>query len=174
MTPSDPNTGGATYLNVLFFRKITIVVHLASENEFVLENKWISAKFNDEGQLISLFDKREARELVPQGEIGNKLRLYDDVPPYWLNWDIEIYHLNTGRKAGTARARIGQIGPLRATIVVEHKLSETSSATQTIVLTAISPRIEFHMNVNWDEVQTLLVSICLQTIFFRGQANIPY
>ncbi|KAF9302865.1 Glycoside hydrolase, 38 vacuolar alpha mannosidase [Mortierella antarctica] len=132
------------------------VVHLASENEFVLENKWISAKFNDEGQLISLFDKREARELVPQGEIGNKLRLYDDVPPYWLNWDIEIYHLNTGRKAGTARARIGQIGPLRATIVVEHKLSETSSATQTIVLTAISPRIEFHMKVNWDEVQTLL------------------
>ncbi|KAG0340515.1 Glycoside hydrolase, 38 vacuolar alpha mannosidase [Podila horticola] len=132
------------------------VVYLASESKFVLENEWISAKFNNEGQLVGLFDKREARELVPPGEIGNKLKLYDDVPPYWLNWDIEVYHLNTGRKAGTAQARIGQIGPLRATIVVEHKLSETSSATQTIVLTAISPRIEFHMKVNWEEVQTLL------------------
>ncbi|KAG0023171.1 Glycoside hydrolase, 38 vacuolar alpha mannosidase [Podila clonocystis] len=132
------------------------VVYLARESKFVLENEWISAKFNNEGQLVGLFDKREARELVPPGEIGNKLRLYDDVPPYWLNWDIEVYHLNTGRKAGTAQARIGQVGPLRATIVVEHKLSETSSATQTIVLTASSPRIEFHMKVNWDEVQTLL------------------
>ncbi|KAF9215374.1 Glycoside hydrolase, 38 vacuolar alpha mannosidase [Podila verticillata] len=127
-----------------------------AESEFVLENGWILAKFNDEGQLTGLFDKNEARELVPSGEIGNQLKLYDDVPPYWLNWDIEVYHLNTGRKAGTAKAKIGEIGPLRATIVVEHKLSETSSATQTIVLTSVSPRIEFHMKVNWDEVQTLL------------------
>ncbi|KFH66388.1 hypothetical protein MVEG_08486 [Podila verticillata NRRL 6337] len=133
-----------------------VSVKQLAESEFVLENGWILAKFNDEGQLTGLFDKNEARELVPSGEIGNQLKLYDDVPPYWLNWDIEVYHLNTGRKAGTAKAKIGEIGPLRATIVVEHKLSETSSATQTIVLTSVSPRIEFHMKVNWDEVQTLL------------------
>ncbi|KAG0332262.1 Glycoside hydrolase, 38 vacuolar alpha mannosidase [Podila humilis] len=126
------------------------------ENKFVLQNEWIAAEFNGEGQLVSLFDRQEARELIPPDQLGNNLQLYDDVPLYWLNWDVEVYHLNTGRKAGTGKARIGEIGPLRATIVVDHKLSETSTATQTIVLTSASPRLDFHMKADWDEVQTLL------------------
>lgn len=158
-TLSDRNNVRGPTINLCYVIKILMIVKQLTESEFVLENGWISAKFNGEGHLIGLFDKHEARELVPSGKLGNLLKLYDDVPPYWLNWDIEIYHLNTGRKAGTAKAKVGEIGPLRATIVVEHKLSETSSANQTIVLTSVSPRIEFHLKVNWDEVQTLLVRI---------------
>ncbi|KAF9403452.1 Glycoside hydrolase, 38 vacuolar alpha mannosidase, partial [Podila epigama] len=133
------------------------VKHLSAENLFVLENKWIIAKFNDRGQLTSLFDKHEARELVPPGgHVGNKLRLYDDVPLYWLNWDVEVYHLNTGRDTGTASVKIGEVGPLRATLVVEHQISKTSTATHTIALTAASARLDFRTKADWNEVQTLL------------------
>ncbi|KAF9582151.1 Glycoside hydrolase, 38 vacuolar alpha mannosidase [Lunasporangiospora selenospora] len=112
-------------------------------SDIVLENDWIVAKFDQRGQLTSLFDKAEVRELVPKGQKGNKMVLFEDVPVYWDAWDVEIYHLNTGRATGKAKARLGEQGPLRATIIVEHELTATSKATQTIVLSATSPRIDF-------------------------------
>ncbi|KAF9193219.1 Glycoside hydrolase, 38 vacuolar alpha mannosidase [Haplosporangium sp. Z 767] len=128
----------------------------ANDKDLVLENDWVVAKFNHQGHLVSLYDKHEVRELVPEHQAGNKLQLYDDVPLFWEAWDVEVYHLNTGKAAGTARARIGETGPLRATIIVEHTLSKTSTAVQTIVLTATSPRLDFHMTVDWHENRVLL------------------
>ncbi|KAG0213254.1 Glycoside hydrolase, 38 vacuolar alpha mannosidase [Mortierella sp. GBA30] len=125
-------------------------------NEFILENERVVVKFNQRGHLVSFFDKQEMRELIPEGQVGNKLQLYDDAPLFWEAWDIEIYHLNTGKDAGQGRARIGEVGPLRATIIVEHALSKTSTAVQTIVLTAVSPRLDFHTIVYWKESRTLL------------------
>ncbi|KAG0012639.1 Glycoside hydrolase, 38 vacuolar alpha mannosidase [Entomortierella chlamydospora] len=128
----------------------------ASGEDFILENDWVAAKFNKQGHLISLFDKQEDRELVPKGHAGNKLKLFDDIPLYWDAWDVEIYHLNTGRDAGKGKARIGEVGPLRATLVVKYALSENSTAVQTIVLTAVSPRLDFHTEVDWHENRVFL------------------
>ncbi|KAG0368052.1 Glycoside hydrolase, 38 vacuolar alpha mannosidase [Gamsiella multidivaricata] len=128
----------------------------ASGEDFVMENDWIIAKFNQQGHLISLFDKNEMRELVPEGQAGNKMKFYEDIPLYWDAWDVEIYHLNTGKNAGTSNAKIKEVGPLCAALVVKHALSENSTAVQTIVLTAASPRLDFHMNVEWHENRVLL------------------
>lgn len=132
-------------------------VHATSQgHELILDNDFIIAKFNKQGHLISLYDKHETRELVPKGQAGNQLKLYEDVPLYWEAWDVEMYHLNTGKPAGPGKARIGEVGPLRATIIVEHKLTDHSTASQTIVLTAASPRLEFHMEADWHENRKLL------------------
>ncbi|KAF9897474.1 Glycoside hydrolase, 38 vacuolar alpha mannosidase, partial [Lobosporangium transversale] len=122
----------------------------------ILENSWIVAKFNQQGHLIGLYDKQEVRELIPEGQAGNRLKFFEDVPLYWDAWDVEIYHLNTGRNAGTAKARIEEVGPLRATIIVNHTLSENSTAVQSIVLSAVSPRLDFHMEVEWHENRVIL------------------
>ncbi|KAF9353142.1 Glycoside hydrolase, 38 vacuolar alpha mannosidase [Mortierella sp. NVP85] len=127
-----------------------------SGDHIVLENEFVFAKFNHHGHLISFFDKHEERELIPAGEAGNKLKLFDDIPIYWDAWDVEIYHLNTGRDAGTATAKIGEVGPLQASLVVKHTLSKTSTATQIITLSAVSPRLDFHMQVDWHESRTFL------------------
>ncbi|KAF9572872.1 Glycoside hydrolase, 38 vacuolar alpha mannosidase [Mortierella alpina] len=128
----------------------------AKDKDFILENDQVIVKFNQRGHLISFFDKNEVRELVPEGQGGNKLQLYSDVPLYWEAWDVEMYHLNTGKDAGPGRARIGEVGPLRATIIVEHALTKTSTAVQTIILTADSPRLDFQTTVDWNEGRTLL------------------
>ncbi|KAF9922353.1 Glycoside hydrolase, 38 vacuolar alpha mannosidase, partial [Linnemannia zychae] len=128
----------------------------ASDKSFILDNDFIIAKFNQHGHLTSLYDKHEMRELIPEGQIGNHFKLYEDIPLYWDAWDIEMYHLNTGKTAGLGTARIGEVGPLRATIIVEHKLTDHSTATQTIVLTATSPRLDFHVEAEWYENRKLL------------------
>ncbi|KAF9113409.1 Glycoside hydrolase, 38 vacuolar alpha mannosidase [Mortierella sp. AM989] len=128
----------------------------ATGQDFTLENEWVTAKFNQQGHLISFFDKQEVRELIPEGQVGNKLKFFEDIPLFWDAWDVEIYHLNTGRDAGTGKARISEIGPLRATLIVKHTLSENSTAVQTIVLTAASPRLDFHTEVEWHENRVFL------------------
>jgi alpha-mannosidase len=136
-----------------YFRSTAI----SQGQELILDNDYIIAKFNQQGHLVSLYDKYERRELIPEGQAGNLLKLYEDVPLYWEAWDVEIYHLNTGKSAGPGKARIGEVGPLRATIIVEHKLTNHSTASQTIVLTAASRRLEFHMEADWHESRKLLV-----------------
>lgn len=124
-----------------------------------MENEFVITKFNKHGHLISLYDKHEERELIPHGQAGNKLKFFEDIPLFWDGWDVEMYHLNTGKDAGTAHARINEVGPLRATLVVKHTLSKTSTAVQTITLTAGSPRLDFHMDVEWHESRVFLVRL---------------
>jgi len=129
----------------------------SSGKDIVLENGWIKATFDLHGRLVSLYDQSEMRELIPKGHVGNKLKLYEDIPLYWEAWDVEMYHLNTGKDAGLGKARLGEVGPLRASVIVEYALTATSTAVQTIVLTAASPRLDFHMTADWHENRTLLV-----------------
>ena len=46
-------------------------------------------------QFTSVFDKEAERELLKQGEKGNVLRVYEDKPIYYDNWDIDIYYTQT-------------------------------------------------------------------------------
>ncbi|KAG9063638.1 Glycoside hydrolase, 38 vacuolar alpha mannosidase [Linnemannia hyalina] len=151
------DNGAFEYRDIADSKSETGRVHATSQgHELILDNDFIIAKFNQQGHLISLYDKHETRELIPKGQAGNQLKLYEDVPLYWEAWDVEMYHLNTGKPAGTGKARIGEVGPLRATIIVEHRLTDHSTASQTIVLTAATPRLEFHMEADWHENRKLL------------------
>ncbi|KAF9200680.1 Glycoside hydrolase, 38 vacuolar alpha mannosidase [Haplosporangium sp. Z 27] len=161
---ADENTGYVKVNNGAFtFSEITEanvehqrVQTFARGKDIVMENDWVTAKFNQQGQLISFFDKQDERELIPEGHAGNKLKLFEDIPLYWDAWDVEIYHLNTGRTVENSKARIGEVGPLRSTIVVKYAISEKSTAVQTIALTATSPRLDFHTEVEWHENRTFL------------------
>ncbi|KAF9158517.1 Glycoside hydrolase, 38 vacuolar alpha mannosidase [Actinomortierella ambigua] len=123
----------------------------AQNDDLILENERVKATFNQQGHLISFYDKHEGRELVPQGLPGNVLVLFEDIPLYWDAWDVEIYHLNTRRGIRSSRASLGQVGPLRASIMVEHDISTTSTARQEITLDSVSARLDFSLSVDWNE-----------------------
>ncbi|KAI1319805.1 Glycoside hydrolase, 38 vacuolar alpha mannosidase [Mortierella claussenii] len=132
------------------------VCAFTDNQDLVMENDFIAARFSRQGHLIGLYDKEEARQLVPEGQAGNKLKFFEDVPLFWDAWDVEVYHLNTGKNAGPGKARIGEVGPLKATLIVKYALSEKSTAIQTITLAATSPRLDFHMEVDWHENRVLM------------------
>ena len=89
---------------------------------------------------------------------------------FWDAWDVgkitwtsyiceflEVYHLEKGVDAGVGQASILEKGPLRASIVVHHPLSKTSTLKQVISLSAVSPRLDFDCNVQWNENRKFLV-----------------
>lgn len=125
-------------------------------DNLILENAFVRVTFNKQGRLTSLIDKKVGRELVPAGQYGNKFRLYEDIPLFWDAWDIEFYSMEKGWDAGVGSAKIVEEGPLRASILVEHPLTKTSSLKQLVSLSALSPRVDFDTEIDWDENRKLL------------------
>ncbi len=119
---------------------------------FELENEFVVAKFDQGGQLTSLFDKQNKRECVQPGEKANQFVLFDDNPVNFDAWDVDIYHLEKYNNVAPAHnAEIIEDGPLRASLVFETAISAKSKIRQVVSLTAISPRLEFSTEVDWHE-----------------------
>ncbi|CAG8553501.1 2475_t:CDS:10 [Acaulospora morrowiae] len=124
---------------------------------YLLENQFVKATFDKHGRLTSLIDKIKDREIVPPGQFGNAFKIYEDIPLFWDAWDVEIYHLQKGRDAGLGgTVKIYDNGPLRASLILETKLSKKSSLRQIISLSVFSQRLDFETVVNWDENRQFL------------------
>ncbi|KAJ1735830.1 Glycoside hydrolase, 38 vacuolar alpha mannosidase [Coemansia biformis] len=142
---SDTNTTGDSSI-------VPAGVYMDSDGNVVLENIFITAKIGStNGQLVSLWDRRLERELVPQGAAGNVFRLHDDVPIFWDGWDIEIYNLEKFVELPGSKVTIVDEGPLLASVCVEVAISEQSRLRQWISLSATSPRLDFDCDVDWHE-----------------------
>ncbi|MCP4178998.1 MAG: alpha-mannosidase [bacterium] len=133
-------------------------VNIKIEGEqYILQNKFIRAVFNSSGRLTSLYDYDESRELIPNGEVGNNLTLFNDKPINWDAWDSDPFHLETKRNVANAGSiKVVEDEQLRVAIEVEYKISDKSTMKQLISLTAISKRIDVESWVDWHETDTFL------------------
>ncbi|CAG8548946.1 8292_t:CDS:10, partial [Diversispora eburnea] len=120
-----------------------------NENFYFLINQFISVKFDKHCRLISLFDKRLNREIIPIGRYGNSFKCYEDIPIFWDAWD--------GRDVGLGGSvKIHEVSGLRASLLLETKLSDTSTLRQVISITAFSCRVDFETTVDWNENRQFL------------------
>ncbi|KAJ2811264.1 Glycoside hydrolase, 38 vacuolar alpha mannosidase [Coemansia furcata] len=122
-----------------------------THGSYVMENRHVRVVIDSNGRITSYYDHAEKRELVAAGAAGNVLELYDDVPDYWDAWDIEVYSLEKYRALEGGDVTISEEGPLVASLQLRMRLSESSTLTQKISLSAISTRLDFETNVDWHE-----------------------
>jgi alpha-mannosidase len=125
-------------------------------NGSVLETPFYQIVINEQGLFTSIYDKENDREVLKDGEYGNVLRMYEDKPIYYDNWDIDIYYTEKYWDATElTRLEWTEIGPVRATLEIDRKIS-SSAIRQKIYFYAGSRRIEFDTYVDWKEHQHLL------------------
>ncbi|HHU78029.1 MAG TPA: alpha-mannosidase [Clostridiales bacterium] len=119
-----------------------------------IETPFYSIKMCKGGVFHSLFDKRNSREVLKGA--GNVLKVYEDKPMYYDNWDIDIYYSEKAYPMDDLRrAEWLETGPVRATYLVEYAFSG-SLIRQKIHFYADSPRIDFETYADWHEHQHLL------------------
>jgi len=56
-----------------------------------IENEFFIIKFEPNGFISSIFDKAENRELIRNGELGNRLVMYEDRPACFDAWEMSHY-----------------------------------------------------------------------------------
>ena len=121
-----------------------------------MENEYLRIRFDKKGDLASVYDKVERREVLPKGERGNVLQLFDDRPHGNDAWDIDPSFEDIAWEVGPAASiEVVETGPVRAIVRIVRK-TEHSVITQDVTLHAHAPRVDFVTHVDWHEKRVLL------------------
>ncbi|MFC5529932.1 alpha-mannosidase [Cohnella yongneupensis] len=131
-------------------RETSVAGMSASERE--LENDALVARFNAEGHLVSLYDKKHRREAVYPGEAANVFTIYHDDGDAW-----DFPQDFRDRLAGTMKLAKNEAyveGP-HAVLEQTYQYGE-SSLKQKIVLTAGENVLRFETEAEWKESGKML------------------
>lgn len=121
-----------------------------------LENAYYRIELNRQGQITSLWDKRNAREVIAPGGRANLLLAFEDKPMNFDAWDIDIYYQEKQREIGDlVEAQVEEAGPLRGVLRLRWSFAD-SLITQRLTIYRSAPRIDFRTAVDWHEHQILL------------------
>lgn len=133
----------------------------AEESPFVIEAQTLDTPYykiilDEEGLFTSIYDKRNDREVLQEGEKGNLFRMYEDKPIYYDNWDIDIYYTEKSWEVKNLnRMEWVSEGPVCTVLELERVISN-SLICQRIYFYADTARIDFETYVDWKEHQHLL------------------
>ncbi|MEM6530509.1 MAG: glycoside hydrolase family 38 C-terminal domain-containing protein, partial [Chloroflexota bacterium] len=125
-------------------------------SENLLENAYLRAEFDPNGELISLWDKEAQREVIAENQRGNRFQLYEDRPGRYDAWDIVASYVEHELiLSDTATLTVDEQGPLRGSLRLVRAFYN-STITQRISLSAESRALTFETEVDWHERQRLL------------------
>ncbi|NUK30271.1 alpha-mannosidase [Parageobacillus sp. VR-IP] len=121
-----------------------------------LENRYYRIHLNKNGQIVSIFDKQNKREVLAKGAKGNVFQAFEDKPINFDAWDIDLYYQEKMREiTELIEAKVTEVGPIRGSLKLTWKFFD-STITQYLTIYDYSPRIDFRTKIDWKEKQTLL------------------
>ncbi len=128
-----------------------------SVRDRTLENGRYRVELSASGDVASIRDKREGRELL---KAPLQLQLLKDAPSRWPAWEVEYGDLSAPPRTvvgGPARIRVAERGPARVALEVTRE-ADGSSFVQTVRLAAggAMDRVEIATEIDWRTRGTLL------------------
>jgi alpha-mannosidase len=153
-----------------------------------IENDFFRVKVDPaSGNVVSIYDKANAREVLAAGESGNKLLFLEDIPDEYDAWNIGY----TGRSWEANKADSVELlsaGPVKAVIRVKKSFLGLAKArrqpasdfpssffTQDIVLWDGLPRVDVQMSADWWEDHVLLKAVFPVSVKNKNATfEIPY
>lgn len=118
-----------------------------------VETNYYIIQWNEDGHLISIFDKKVQREIL--SDEGNILQLFEDKPLDYDAWDIDIFYKEKVEIVKFSSISILHNGQHFIDISFKGYFGK-SSIEQIMRLYSNSRRIDFISDVNWHERQRLL------------------
>ena len=122
-----------------------------------LETPFWDIEIDDRGRISRLYDKKLGSEVLPAGELANRLVVFEDKPLNFDAWDIDAYFYAKSRDVDRLEAaEVRESGPERAVLQLTWRIGEQSVIVQRMCVYARLPRIDFQNQVEWNERQSLL------------------
>ena len=123
-------------------------------SENTMENTFFSVEFKD-GDIVSIYDKKNCREVIKKGERANELLAFEDFPKNWDAWEITNYYTEkmwrVNEVTGFEQIDYGEKAGFKIT-----KKFLNSEIVQEICLYKNTPKIDFDTYINWKEAHILL------------------
>jgi alpha-mannosidase len=120
----------------------------------LLENRFYRLHINARGQITSLFDKRNNREVLTAP--GNMLQIFEDRSIDGEAWEIDIFYQDKMRRVDElVETVVEETGPVRGVLRFTWRFANTT-ITQRVTIYHNNPRIDFRTELDWHEHQVLL------------------
>lgn len=124
-----------------------------------LENEWVRVKLHENGQISSIYDKCEKREVLKENQNANVLITYEDRPHNFDAWDLNNYYVEKSWEiTEVSSIELIENGPVRATVRVSRKYLD-STIDQYISLLNNSAEISIRNEIDWKEKHIFMKSI---------------
>ena len=99
LLPQVPSLGFST----IAFQESAAALAEPDSFEIAIDEQRLSTPFyeirwNESGQLVSIWDKSCEREVLAEGERGNVLQVFEDKPKDFEAWDIDIFYQEKMKK----------------------------------------------------------------------------
>ncbi len=149
-----PATGFAVY-GIQSTNKVSEVKEIQGSS---IENSEYRLTVNEQGDVVSVYDKRYQKELVAEGK-SLRLVVLDDCKSYqWPAWEILKATLDRQPLPIHNDVMVSMTeGPLRKTLTVEKKYGETSIVQRIHLYEGgQARRIDFENDVDWKSLNALL------------------
>ncbi|MBQ8611924.1 MAG: alpha-mannosidase [Oscillospiraceae bacterium] len=122
----------------------------------VLENAHLRVTLDENGNIISLYDKHANREAFAEGTRSNLLTVFEDIPHRESAWNIDLEYQNRFWELDKAESvEVAETSSVRSVVRVVRKF-RNSTITQDIVLERDARRVDFITHVDWQEKQRML------------------
>jgi len=128
----------------------------STDSPYTLENELLRVTLNMDGDINSIFDKEQNREIIPTGSVANQFQIFEDRPLTYDAWDIDSFYDDKIEFAEPAESiQMVENGNLRKTLEIQRSIA-TNTYTQRISLSRASKQIDFHTTIDWQERYKLL------------------
>lgn len=123
--------------------------------ENLIENDFFSLTLDEKGTFTSIFDKRNNREVLKNGQRGNVITAYEDYPREYDNWEMSSYYTEKHWEADKVESveilNEGERAGLKVT-----KTFKNSTIVQNIYLYNNIDKIDFETFIDWKESHLIL------------------
>lgn len=147
----------------------------ASTLEDIWETGLYKVRFNERGEITSLYDKTAGREVVKPGECANRFGFFHDRPTLWDAWDIDDRYEE--QPAGTPELLEKKVlaqGAVRDVLRFRWRIHE-SEIEQDLIFYHQDRRIDFKTRVSWKESHKLLkVGFPVHVVADKATFEIPF
>ncbi|MEK3669997.1 alpha-mannosidase [Paenibacillus sp. FSL R10-2771] len=139
------------------------------------ETEYYRLRFNEQGEIISLYDKEAGREIVKAGERLNRLHFFHDRPILWDAWDIDSrYEEQPAGEAVLLEQKLLSSGPVCDVLYFRWSIGQ-SEIEQELILYHSDRRIDFKTKVQWNEAHKLLkVGFPVDVVTSKATYEIPF
>ena len=121
-----------------------------------VDTPFFHVRFNEKGQFISIYDKKCAREIIPEGKCANVIMTYEDKPHNFDAWDINNYYVEKSWEVDEVSSiEVIEEGPVRGCIRIERPYLD-SVITQYLYFYQDLYQIDIRNEIDWKEKQILV------------------
>ena len=120
-----------------------------------IENRFYKITLDNNGNIVSVYDKENCRDVTVPGEFANSLEAFEDMPYEYDNWELSAYYKQKKWVLDSADSIVPFDEGAKCGLIITHRFLSSEIVQKVTVYDEIR-RIDFETAIDWKESHIVL------------------